>query len=123
MTIRNGGDFMENKINIKDGVPTLQVKDPSTLNEYELIDVRRPDEWNGELAHIKNAKLIPLGNDLMQFLNSGGDKNRKILFICRSGGRSGTATEQAMALGFKNVFNMEGGMLYWNEKKFPVERT
>lgn len=111
---------MKSFVMTKNGVPTIQVNDPSDLDEYELIDVRRPDEWNGELAHIKNAKLLTLGRELNEFLQQTVDKNKKILFICRSGARSGQATEQALSCGFKNVFNMDGGMIYWNEKGFPV---
>lgn len=109
---------MQNQIITKDGVPTLQVNDPEQINEYTLIDVRRPDEYTGELGHIKNSKLVTLGPDLDQYIQNT-DRNKKILFICRSGARSAHATMQAKALGYHHVFNMEGGMIYWNEKKFP----
>ena len=110
---------MKNKeLNIN-GVPTLEVNDPTALNQFILIDVRRPEEFIGELGHIDKARLITLGEDLEQFLKIE-DKSNPILFICRSGARSARATEQALALGFKKVFNMQGGMIYWNEKKFPT---
>lgn len=112
---------MKNFIVTKDNIPTLQVNDPASLGEYTLIDVRRPDEFNAELGHIEGAKLVTLGPELDLYLKNEA-RNKKILFICRSSARSGKATVQAMGLGFKDVLNMEGGMLYWNEKNFPIKR-
>ncbi len=83
-----------------------------------LIDVRRSDEFNAELGHIENSKLITLGPDLTQFLKDG-DRQQEIIFICRSGNRSGQAATEAMQLGYKNVINMSGGMLRWNDLKQP----
>lgn len=104
-----------------DGIPTVQVNNPHDLGEFELIDVRRPDEFNGDLGHIQGAKLNTLGPELEAYLQSA-DQQKKILFICRSGMRSINATQFALSLGFKNVFNMEGGMMLWNQKGFPVQR-
>jgi hydroxyacylglutathione hydrolase len=92
---------------------------PSEVKEkekegYSLIDVRNPDEFTGELGHIDGAKLITLGEELSSWLKEQ-DKDSKIIFICRSGGRSGRATEEAINLGIKNSINMTGGMLLWNE--------
>lgn len=112
---------MKNTIIEKNNIPTLVVSDPSDLGQYELIDVRRPDEFTGELGHIKGAKLVTLGEELNQYLQNA-DKNKSILFICRSSARSGTATAQALNLGFTKVLNMDGGMIYWNEKGFPVTK-
>jgi len=112
---------MSNKIITVDGVPTLQVEDPKSLNEYTLIDVRRTDEFNAELGHISGAKLATLGEELNSYL-SQADKNKKILFICRSGMRSANATLAAQALGFKEVYNMQGGMMGWNNNNFPITR-
>lgn len=86
-----------------------------------LIDVRRPEEYTGELGHVKNAELITLGDSLTNFLETA-QKDQTIIFICRSGVRSGKATEESQKLGFKNTYNMTGGMIRWNELKLPVEK-
>lgn len=112
---------MKNTITTVSNVPTLKVADPLSLNKYELIDVRRQDEFIGELGHIEGAKLVTLGPDLEKYLQHE-NRGKKILFICRSGARSATATLQALALGFKDVFNMNGGMIYWNQQKFPITK-
>lgn len=87
-----------------------------------LIDVRRPDEFVGELGHISGAELFTLGPDLLRFLETT-DTNEEIVFICRSGGRSGNATAESLSRGFKFVANLNGGMIRWNQCGFSVDRT
>lgn len=98
-----------------DGLPEVSVeKVQETLGKVRLIDVRRPDEFNGELGHIKGAELVTLGPDLTKFLNAG-DRSQELVFVCRSGGRSGQATKESQMFGYKYTANMVGGMLRWNE--------
>jgi sulfur dioxygenase len=110
---------------VVDGVPEITVedlykhKDDAKNKKIRLIDVRRPDEFNGELGHIEGTELITLGPDLTQFLEKG-NRSEEIIFVCRSGGRSGTATLESIKLGYKFTINMAGGMLRWNEKKLPT---
>lgn len=100
--------------------------DPADFKDHvgkvTLIDVRRPDEFNGDLSHIPGAKLVTLGPDLDDFLRKH-NKSDEIVFVCRSGGRSGQATAQSRAMGFTNSVNLRGGMLLWNERKYPTEKT
>jgi sulfur dioxygenase len=104
-----------------DGVPTMRIENPNQLSGLRLIDVRTPEEFTGELGHIKDSELVTLGPDLEQFLQKT-DRDKPILFICRSGARSGRATEFAIALGHKHAFNMEGGMMLWNQMGLEVQR-
>ena len=83
-----------------------------------LIDVRRPDEWVGELGHIREAELMTL--DTLPLKINDLNKNEVIVFVCRSGGRSAQATAFAQQNGFQNVYNMAGGMLAWNEANFET---
>lgn len=89
------------------------------IGKLTLIDVRRPDEFDGELSHIPGARLLTLGPDLDSFL-ALHDKNDELVFVCRSGARSGRATLQGRAMGFSKCVNLQGGMLLWNERKLPV---
>ncbi|QRG67747.1 rhodanese-like domain-containing protein [Brevibacillus choshinensis] len=84
-------------------------KDPG----IQLIDVRNPDEY--EVGHIPGAKLIPLP-ELPARINEI-DQSREVIFICRSGNRSGKACEYLTQLGFANLNNMVGGMLAWTGKQ------
>jgi hydroxyacylglutathione hydrolase len=85
------------------------------LNEVHIIDVRRPDEWNGELGHIAEAQLITL--DTLPEKLSTLPKDKPIVFVCRSGARSASASAFAISHGFLNTFNLAGGMIAWNKSK------
>ena len=77
------------KIQMVDGIPEINAEDLYPhLPKVFLVDVRRPDEFTGELGHIAGAKLSTLGPELIDYLQTL-DKNQEIVFVCRSGGRSG----------------------------------
>lgn len=98
---------------------------PETLHAqmgyFKVIDVRGADEFNNELGHIPNAELATLGHALEVKLHSE-NKNQDVIFVCRSGKRSGEATRIARSLGFHKVFSLDGGMLRWHELRFPFQR-
>lgn len=75
---------------------------PETI---ELIDVRGTSEYDE--VHLKEAKLIPL--HILPVRINEIDKTKKVVFICRSGGRSGQATTFAEGEGIKG-YNLSGGM-------------
>lgn len=107
---------------VSDGIPEVSVHQVyENRAQVTLIDVRRPDEFNGEYGHIEGARLITLGPDLMKYIETE-EKDKEIVFICRSGGRSGQATAVAQELGLKNAVNMVGGMITWNLQQLPVVR-
>jgi rhodanese-related sulfurtransferase len=96
----------------------------SNSGNLALIDVRRPDEYTGDLGHIAGARLVTLETELAHFLSKATEqeKSQPTVFICRSGGRSTRAALIALQSGFKDVYNMTGGMIYWNELKFPTAK-
>jgi rhodanese-related sulfurtransferase len=98
-------------------ITVVDVKDQ--LNQYRLIDVREPHEWNGELGHIKGAQLIPMNEIPMNLDQLKQDE--EILLICRSGNRSGRIGMYLDQQGYQ-VTNLLGGMLDWNALKLPVSR-
>ncbi|MFJ5767456.1 rhodanese-like domain-containing protein [Lysinibacillus sp. NPDC093210] len=74
----------------------------------KLIDVREVDEV--QEGHIPGVIHIPLG--LLEFRTHELNKNESYIMICRSGARSGRATQFLESQGF-DVTNMVGGMLAW----------
>jgi rhodanese-related sulfurtransferase len=82
----------------------------SDFTGMKIIDVRRPDEFTGELGHIPEAELMCLQDNFEQQI-SKLDKKSPHLFVCRSGGRSARAARIALGHAFSQIYNMEGGML------------
>lgn len=105
------------------GIPTVSIEQlrETYLGNVNLIDVRRPEEYCGELGHIEEAVLVELNGDFATKL-ANFDKDKMTIFVCRSGNRSGKATQKALELGFQHPINMEGGMLKWNELELPVKK-
>ena len=77
--------------------------------EFELIDVREEDEY--EICSIHQAQLIPLSvfQDHYQAL----DKNKEYVIHCKMGGRSAKVCEFLLEKGFKQVKNLDGGIVAW----------
>ena len=82
--------------------------------DFSFIDVRTPEE----LAISKLAKAEPL-----DYQNSGKymnlPKERRIVFMCRSGMRSLDVAAYFIGHGFTNVHSMTGGILGWSEQVDP----
>ncbi len=74
----------------------------------KLIDVREVDEV--QAGYIPSIIHIPLG--LLEFRMHELNKNESYIMVCRSGARSGRATQFLASQGF-DVTNMVGGMLAW----------
>lgn len=73
----------------------------------QLIDVREPREVaEGTLPDAINIPLGELADRLADL-----DPHRRVVLLCRSGGRSTTAAELLTTAGFDNVVNLAGGML------------
>lgn len=75
-----------------------------------LIDVREPYEL--ELAEIRGAKLIPLGQ--IEERASEIERGRDIVVFCHAGVRSARAVEVLQNAGFTGIYNLEGGIDAWS---------
>lgn len=83
-----------------------------------LIDVREPKEIPQD-GKITGSTLVPLNSlfaNARQYL-----QNDNILFYCKVGQRSAIACEMAAAIGFKQLYNLEGGIISWKKQGLPVE--
>ena len=84
--------------------------------DVQLIDVRQPEEH--EAGRIAGDRLVVL-SDLAAEVDSI-DRNRPVVFYCRSGSRSAMATEAFRGAGFE-AHNMLGGLLEWDAAGLPLE--
>jgi hydroxyacylglutathione hydrolase len=83
--------------------------------EAQLIDVREVDEW--QTGRIEGATLVPLA--ILATRITEIDRERPVILQCRTGARSGMATEALRASGF-DAYNLEGGLERWASEGLPV---
>ena len=83
-----------------------------------LIDVRSKQELDDIM--INGVLNYDFNSD--EFENSvlGLDIDKTYYVICRSGRRSGITTELMLENGFKNVFNIKGGMIKWIDSNLKL---
>jgi rhodanese-related sulfurtransferase len=84
------------------------------------LDVRTPEEFDEvRIAGASNIDFYaPDFNDRLDAL----DKTLPYFVYCRSGNRSGQTLDTMRELGFEQVYNLDGGIVAWNEAGFPVEQ-
>lgn len=93
-----------------------------TDKDVILIDVRTAPEYNGSSGHIPGTILRSLQEIENWITEFDSLKQKEIIFICRSGNRSGVATRYMKEHGFRKVYNMVGGMLAWNRAKYLIDQ-
>jgi sulfur dioxygenase len=87
-----------------------------------VLDVREPPEFTGELGHIPGSTLVPLRELADRAGELHAHRSGPTVVVCRSGVRSTTAAAILEGLGFDQVYNLQGGMVDWNDRHLPVER-
>ena len=82
-----------------------------------IIDVRTPDEFNK--GHLKNSLNVNWFDENFDENLNIFSKDLPVMVYCLSGGRSSKANERIKSLGFKNVYELDGGILEWRKNKLP----
>ena len=85
--------------------------------EAQLIDVREPDEREAgripeDTAHIELDQLTEQAGSI--------DRERPVVFYCRSGSRSMLAAQAFAAAGY-DAHNLDGGLKAWVAEGRPLE--
>lgn len=88
----------------------------STSNP-QLIDVRTADEFSK--GHLVNALNIDWNGNEFDMLTSKLKKEEAVFVYCLSGGRSSAAAAQLRQSGFKNVIELNGGIMKWRGANLP----
>lgn len=83
---------------------------------YVLLDARELKEY--KVSHLKNA--IHVGYDhfnLKKTIKKLKNKNATIIVYCSVGIRSENIAEKLQKAGYKNVYNLFGGIFEWKNKE------
>lgn len=89
------------------------------FSDYTIIDVRSYTEF--DLAHIPTSSNIYAGY-LEKNLNIISH-DEKLIVYCTSGDRSAIAASYLLRNGYKNVFNLSGGINNWMQSGYRIEKN
>ena len=94
------------------------IKDPSKVT---ILDVRTDKECNAGMipgaVQLDYYKKKEFKENLAKL-----PKDKPVLVYCAVGGRSSSAIKDLQEAGFTTVYNLNGGIDAWRDKKMPVKQ-
>ena len=110
-----GGNEVVSTVTVSD----FQGRLTASAKGAQLVDVRTPGEYAE--GHLKGAVNININAGDFEQQLSRLNKDVPVFVYCRSGGRSARAAGKMESMGFKKVYNMDGGITAWGAAGKPVE--
>ncbi|WRS26933.1 rhodanese-like domain-containing protein [Oscillospiraceae bacterium MB08-C2-2] len=109
-----GADYTHSIVDTNN-IRQYNIKPEQAYEDYNyrgaiIIDVRSDEEWAE--GHIAGALHIPVGEIGANLLKQVPDKTTTLIFYCAVGGRAQTALEEALKMGYQQVYNL-GGISEW----------
>lgn len=90
------------------------------IKTAQLVDIRDPDELKyGYLEGAKNINYYD--KNFEQQVLAQLKKDKPVMIYCMSGYRSGKVVKRLCELGFKEIYDMQGGAYAWEKAGFPVK--
>jgi len=90
-----------------------------TAKKAIIVDVREDSEWNEQ--HIPGAIHIPLEQLTERLPELKQYKDSPVITQCKTGGRSAKALDVLKTEGFSKVYNMDGGIIAWDNAGLKLE--
>ena len=87
-----------------------------TRDDLQLIDVRTPQER--KQFRIANSQLVPVGDVIRGVFKA--DPEQPLMLICAVGGRSYVASKVMFARGYREIYNLGGGIEAWRRAGLPL---
>jgi len=87
---------------------------------FVILDVRTPAEFADE--HIENAVNLDFYSENFRDDLNKLDKSNTYIVYCRTGSRSGKSLEIMKELGFREVYNISGGIVGWKAEGLPTTK-
>jgi len=88
------------------------------LADEDFFFVNTHIPYEGEIE--QTDAFIPYDQTEESLALFPADRDAKIVLYCRSGRMSAIAAEALADLGYTNVWDLEGGMIAWEEAGFPL---
>jgi rhodanese-related sulfurtransferase len=97
------------------GLSPQEVAEKLADDRWQLIDVREQYEY--DTGHIDGTRHIELASLTAEAETI--DRDRPVIFYCRTGARSAMATQAFVASGW-DAYNMSGGLVEWAGQGLPL---
>lgn len=78
-----------------------------------LLDVRTPEEYAS--GHLANATLLDYYSSDFKTRAAKLDKTKPVFVYCKAGSRSNGAANILSELGFKEIYDLSGGIMAWKQ--------
>lgn len=88
-------------------------KKAAAVKDKIILDVRTAEEYKE--GHLPGASQIDYYGTDFKSQVSKLDKSKPIFVYCKGGGRSASSCEILKDLGFKEVYNLQGGITDWKK--------
>lgn len=102
-------------------ISAVEAEQRYSAKEVVIIDVREQSEWDEE--HIPGAIHIPVGELSKRMAELEQYKDSPVVMQCRSGGRSAKGASLLHEAGFKDIYNLEGGIIAWGKAGLSLEKA
>ncbi len=103
-----------------ESIPYISVKElTTTQNNAILLDAREKEEY--EVSHLKSAIHVGYDNFNLDLISKQNiPKDTLIVVYCSLGIRSEDISEKLKKVGYKNIYNLYGGIFEWKNNEYPV---
>jgi rhodanese-related sulfurtransferase len=88
--------------------------------EMLILDLRPPQQYNGETGHIRRARNIPLARLPFRLLEISPFRDDTLLVYCGAGDCGEKGMEILRASGFEDAVLMDGGIEAWIREGFKT---
>lgn len=85
----------------------------------QLIDVRTAEEYAD--GHLKNSVNMNVNREDHKQMYATLDKNKPVFVYCKAGSRSARAASIMQDMGFREIYNLDGGIMSWDNAGKPIE--
>ena len=83
-------------------------------SDLQLVDVRTPEEYG--VSHLRDAQNICVTEADFESKVANLDRDKPIYVYCKSGGRSARAAKILHEMGFKEIYDLQGGITAWKSQ-------
>jgi rhodanese-related sulfurtransferase len=101
-------------------IGTLEATRIMNTGNALVLDIRDHGEFNG--GRIPKSKNIPLADLEKRAEEIARFKDKPVIITCRTNTRAGAAARALKALGFADVYQLQGGFTSWQQASLPVEK-